>query len=89
MVDVNIPLCSSDYAENILDSFSFLLFPNYSRNNILTPNNRDVRVSGVQHQGFDCTIIRWVHVAKVSGFLLQRVYNWDRLLSVIRSSDPY
>ena len=32
MVVMNIPLCSSDYAGNILDSFSFLLFPNYSRN---------------------------------------------------------
>ena len=38
MVVMNIPLCSSDYAGNILDSFSYLLFPNYSRKNILRPS---------------------------------------------------
>ena len=53
----------------------------------ICPHNCDVCLSGVQHKGFDFDYL--VAVAKVSverGFLVLRVYNWEGLLSVIRSS---
>ena len=41
-------------------------------------NNRDGRYSGVQRKAFDFTIS--VGVVKLSGFLVLRVYNWERIV---------